>query len=302
MAGTGIADDISKLKKEMKAVILAHNYQIGEVQDIADFVGDSLGLSRTASETDADVIVFCGVDFMAETAKVLSPEKTVLIPSKEASCPLAGMIKPEDVIGLRKKHPGSPVISYVNTAAAVKAECDICCTSSNLIAVAESFPNDEIIFIPDKHMANYLRSKVSKRIVQWTGYCPTHVKILPEHVRRLKNLHPKAKVLAHPECRLDVLSMADGIMSTGAMMTHAKSSDAKEFIIGTEIGILHRMRKENPKKAFYPASEHAICPNMKRITIHDVLSSLRNLEHKVEVPESTRKKAYLSIQKMIELA
>ena len=302
MPYSDVLAQISSLRKDMNAVILAHNYQVGEVQDIADYVGDSLGLSQRAAETDADVIVFCGVDFMAETAKILSPDKTVLIPSREASCPLAAMINPGQLNHLKAKHPGVPVISYINTSAAVKAESDICCTSSNLVRVAESLPQDEIIFTPDRHLANYLQTKVDKKIIPWSGYCPTHVKILPEHVLKQKGKHPRARVLVHPECRLDVISLADEVMSTGGMIKYAKSSDAREFIIGTEVGILHRMRKENPGKAFYPANEHAICPNMKRITLGDVLFSLKDTKHVVEVPEKTRKKAYLAIEKMLKLA
>jgi quinolinate synthase len=302
MADFDIVAEISRLREEVNAVILAHNYQTGEVQDIADYVGDSLGLSQRAAETDADVIVFCGVDFMAETAKILSPGKTVLLPSRAATCPLAAMIRAGQLRDLKAKHPGVPVISYINTPAAVKAESDICCTSSNLIEVADSLQSDEIIFTPDMHLADYLQTKVDKKIIAWKGYCPTHVKILPEHVKMRKRKHPGALILVHPECRLDVISLADEVMSTGGMVRYAKSSGEREFIIATETGILHRMRKENSGKKFYFASDQAVCPNMKKIALDDVLMSMKRLEHRVEIPKGIRKKAKLSIDKMLELA
>ncbi len=294
--------EIEKLKKERNAVILAHNYQPPEIQDIADYRGDSLGLSQKAAETDADVIVFCGVDFMAETAKILSPEKRVLLPEPSAACPLAVMIKAEDVRRLKRENPGAPVVTYVNTRADVKAESDVCCTSSNLINVVNSFPNERVICIPDKHLANYVRKMTGKDVVSWEGYCPTHVRILPEHIREQKRLHPDADVLVHPECRLDVIELADLVASTGGMARHVASSGKTEFIIGTETGMVYSLKKDNPGKNFYPASDAALCPNMKKMTVHKVLHSLRHMEHEVEVPEDIRIKAKKAIDRMLELA
>ncbi|UCD02739.1 MAG: quinolinate synthase NadA, partial [Candidatus Aenigmatarchaeota archaeon] len=254
------------------------------------------------AKTEADVIVFCGVDFMAETAKILSPGKTVLIPDLGSGCPLAAMITAAQLRDLKEQHPGIPVISYVNTSAGVKAESDVCCTSSNLLKVADSFDSDTIIFTPDKHLANYLRSRTDKEIIAWNGYCPTHVRILPEHILRQKRLHPKAKVLVHPECRLDVIELADEVMSTGAMVRRTKTSSASEFVIGTETGLIHRLRKEGSGKRFYPASELAVCPNMKRITPHKVLSSLKGMQHEVRVPDPISRGARKAIDRMLELA
>ncbi len=297
-----ILREIAKLKRERNAVILAHNYQIPEVQDIADYTGDSFGLSVRASETGADVIVFCGVRFMAETAKILAPKKTVLMPVPDAGCPLAGMITPEGLRKLRSENPGVPVVSYVNTSAAVKAESDVCCTSSNIIKVVNSLDSGRIIFTPDRHLAEYLRTKTEKEVIAWEGHCPTHVKILPEHVKEQKRKHPEAEVLAHPECRLDVLNLADEIASTGGMVEYVKSSDAGEFIIATETGLLHTLRKANPGKKFYPATELAVCPNMKKTDLHRLLESLREMRHPVEIPEDTRKKAKRALDMMLRLS
>jgi len=292
---------IKKLKEELNAVILAHNYQTWEVQDIADYVGDSLGLSMQAAKTNADVIVFCGVDFMAETAKIISPKKTVLFPEPNARCPLAAMITAASLKKFKSENPGIPVVSYINTTAAVKAESDICCTSSNLFKVANSIDSDRIIFTPDMHLADYLQSKTGKKIIPWQGFCLTHVRILPEHIRNQKGLHPSAKVLVHPECRLDVIKMADEVTSTDGMIRYARSSPAREFIIGTEIGLLYRLKKENPGKKFYPATELAICQNMKKIDLNKILLAMKNMEHQVRVPEDIRKRAKLAIERMLAL-
>ena len=301
MVSGSVVKDIEKLKKEKNAVILAHNYQLPEVQDVADYVGDSFGLSQKAAEVKEDIIVFCGVMFMAATAKIVSPEKTVLIPEPYAGCPLADMITPEALKKMKAENPGVPVVSYVNTSAAVKAETDVCCTSSNIIRVVESLDSDNIIFTPDKHLANYLKTKVDKDVITWQGYCPTHVKILPEHILEQKRKHPNAKVLAHPECRMDVLELADGVMSTGGMVRYAKSSSENEFIIATETGLLYTLKKQNPAKKFYPATELAVCPNMKKTDIHKVLLSLQNMQHEVEVPEDVRVKAKKAIDRMLEV-
>jgi quinolinate synthase len=238
---------------------------------------------------------------MAETAKIISPGKTVLNPEPDAKCPLSAMITAEQLRELKAKHPGVPVVSYVNTSAAVKAESDICCTSSNLFKVVDSLDTDEVILTPDKHLANYLQTKTDKKVIAWNGFCPTHVRILPEHITKQKELHPGAKVVVHPECRLDVIEMADSAESTSGMVKYAKTSQAREFIIGTEIGMLHRLEKECPGKKFYPATELAVCPNMKKNTLNKVLSSMKNMEHKVGIPEDIRKRAEKAIERMLEI-
>lgn len=301
-SGNGIVAQINKLKKEKNAVILAHNYQSPEIQDIADYLGDSLDLGKKAAETDADVIVFCGVDFMAETASLLSPDKTVLLPEIDAKCPLAMMITREGLKKIKEEHPGVPVITYVNTTASVKAESGVCCTSANILKVADSFSGNELIVTPDKHLAAYLQSKTDKKIIPWQGYCSTHEKILPEHIKRQKELHPDALVVSHPECRMDVLEISDEVAGTGGMVRFAKESDAKEFIIATEVGMLHRLKKEAPDKTFYAASDLAVCHNMKKTSLHSVLNSLKNNKHVVSVPEDTRKEARKAIQRMLDLS
>lgn len=296
-----LIEKIKKLKKERNAVILAHNYQLPEIQNIADYVGDSLGLSIQASKTPADIIVFCGVYFMAETAKILSPDKTVLIPDKNAGCPMADMITAEELCKLKADHPKAKVLCYVNTTADVKAECDICCTSGNAaIIVREAFePDDEIIFVPDQHLAHYIATISGRNFIIWKGYCPSHVKILPSDVLKQKALYPDAEVLVHPECPAVITSLADRVLSTEGMCNHVKMSKAKAFIIGTETGILHRMKKENPGKSFYPASERATCPNMKRTTLEKVLWSLEEMGAEVTVPREIMQKARTCLEKMI---
>jgi quinolinate synthase len=296
-----LTEKINRLKKEKNAVILAHNYQVPEVQDIADFVGDSLGLSIEASRTDADVIVFCGVYFMAETAKILSPEKTVLIPDPNAGCPMADMITAEDLRKLKAEHPGAKVLCYVNTSAEVKAECDVCCTSGNAEKVVqEAFrPDDKIIFVPDRYLAQYISVKLGRDFIIWKGFCPTHLKILPDDVERERRLHRGAEVIVHPECRTEVAGIADRVLSTEGMIRHAGETAAGELIIGTETGILHRLRKENPGKAFYPLSERAVCPNMKRTTLEKVLWSLEDMKYEVSVPDEIMVKARKSLKAML---
>jgi len=301
MAGS-IRNEIGELKKKRNAVILAHNYQIPEVQDIADYVGDSLGLARKAAKTDADVIVFCGVMFMAETAKILSPEKKVLIPDPHAGCPLAAMSSVQAVRKLRNENPGVPVVAYVNTDAEVKAIADICCTSSNMEEVVNFLDSGKVIFVPDRNMADYIRKRTGKQVITAAGYCPTHQKIFPEHVAMQKKLHPGAKVLAHPECLPAVISMADAITSTGGMVSYAKESPADEFIIATEKEMAYRLSREIPGKKFYPASGTAVCPNMKKTDLSKVLLALREMRHEVNVPEDVRKKALISIERMLELS
>ena len=296
-----LAEKINRLKKERNAVILAHNYQIPEVQDIADYVGDSLGLSIQASRTTADVIVFCGVYFMAETAKILSPGKIVLIPDRKAGCPMADMITAEELRRLKSEHPEAKVLCYVNTTAEVKTECDVCCTSGNAEMIIRGVfqEGDEIIFAPDQYLAHYISKKIGREFIPWKGYCPTHMKILAEDIATNKRLHPDAEVIVHPECRSEVADLADKVLSTEGMCRYAGETDAKELIIGTEIGILHRLRKENPEKIFYPLSERAVCPNMKLTTLEKIFWSLEDMQYEVIVPPEIIVKAKRSLTIML---
>jgi len=296
-----LIEQINVLKKRINAIILAHNYQIGEVQDIADYVGDSLGLSQKAAKNDAEIIVFCGVRFMAETAAILCPNKKVLMPEITAGCPMANMITAEQLRTVKKKYPQAPVICYVNTTAEVKAESDICCTSSNAIQVVESFKESEIIFIPDQYLAHYVSTKTEKKIIPWKGFCPTHVKILPEHILQQKKLYPQATVMVHPECTPPVIALADEVLSTGGMLQYAKESTTNEIIVGTEVGVLHRLRKENEMKQFYPASASAICPNMKKTTLETILWALEDTKYRITVPSNIRLNAKKAIDRMLEL-
>jgi quinolinate synthase len=293
---------INNLKQTRKAIIVAHNYQLGEVQDIADFVGDSLELSQKASKTSAEVIVFCGVHFMAETAAILSPEKTVLLPALESGCPMADMIDVQGLIKKKKEYPQAKVVCYVNSSAEVKAESDICCTSSNALKVLSNIPKEQkIIFVPDQYLGAYLQSQLEREMIFWPGFCPTHLRILPQHIERRKKEFPKAKVIVHPECRPEVSALADKVLSTGGMCKYCKESKDKEFIIGTEIGIIHRLAKENPEKLFIPATEQAICPNMKLITMENILWALEEMKHKIEVPPQIRIKAKRAVQRMVSI-
>jgi quinolinate synthase len=296
----GIVQKISGLKKQKKAVILVHNYQPPEVQDIADFLGDSLGLSQKAAETDAKVIVFCGVHFMAETASILCPDKVVLIPDISAGCPMADMIDAESLRELKKQHPDAVVVAYVNTTAEVKAESDICCTSANAVKIVSSLPEKKIIFIPDKYLGQYVASQTGREMIFWEGYCPVHVKILADDIKRVKKEHPEAEVIVHPECTPEVIAMADKVFSTSGMCNYARETRSKEIIIGTEVGIIYRLQKENPDKKFYPASEGAICENMKKNSLEKVLWSLEEMKYEVKVEEKIRQKAKKAIDKMLQ--
>jgi quinolinate synthase len=299
---TTLIKKIEQLKKERNAVILSHNYQLPEIQDIADFRGDSLELSRIAAKVDAKIIIFCGVHFMAETASILCPNKRIIMPDINAGCPMANMITAQDLRELKERHPKAVVVGYVNTSAEVKAELDICCTSTNAVAVVNSLiKKDEIIFVPDKYLADYVSKKTGKVLIAWDGYCPTHVKIMPEDIIRTIRVHPDAVVLVHPECRPDVISLADEALSTGRMAKFVKESKASEFIIGTEVGLIYRLSKDNPGKRFFAASELALCPNMKRTTLEKVLWSLEELKQQVKVPDEIRKKAKKAIDKMMEI-
>jgi len=299
-----ISEKILQLKKERKAVILAHNYQIPQVQDIADYVGDSLGLSIEAARTDAEVIVFCGVHFMAETAKILSPQKTVLIPDLHAGCPMADMITAPQLRELKSQHPGAKVLCYVNTSAEVKAECDLCCTSANAVKMVREALKDspEIIFVPDQYLAAYVESQTGRTMIKWKGYCPTHAKILPQHIEEQKALHPEAVVIVHPECTPEVIRMADKVASTEGMTRFVKETKAREIIVATERGIIHRIQKENPDKVFWPVSKLAICPNMKMINLEKVLWSLEDMQYVIDVPEAVAVKAKACIQRMLDFS
>ncbi len=291
---------IRKLKEQRNAVILAHNYQPGEVQDLADFVGDSLGLSIKAAETDAEVIVFCGVQFMAETAAILSPEKLVLLPDKFAGCPLADMITAEQLRELKQKHPDALVVCYVNSSAEVKAESDYCCTSANGVEVVNSLPKDRgIIFVPDQHLGRFVAERTGRELVLWPGYCITHVMITEEDIKSAKAKYPDAIVMAHPECIEPVKELSDEILSTSQMLRYAKSSTAKQFIIATETGIIHTLKRQNPDGEFIAASDRAICPNMKRISLDKIVGSLEDMQYKVTVPEEVRIKAERALDRMV---
>jgi quinolinate synthase len=293
---------IGELKKKRNAVILAHNYQLPEVQDVADYRGDSLELSRIAASTSADVIVFCGVRFMAETASILCPGKKVLLADKDAACPLADMITPAQLLELKRLHPGATVVGYVNSSAEIKALLDVCCTSSNAVAVVQSLKGSpEIIFVPDKYLADYVAKQAGRKLISWNGFCPTHAKILPEDIRREKKFHPKAEVIVHPECLPGVVAMADAALSTSGMSKYARASKAAEFIVGTEAGIIYRLKQDIPGKEFYPASERAVCPNMKRTTQEKVLWSLETLREEVAVSDRVRRKAKSAIDRMLAI-
>ncbi len=292
---------IRQLAKEKNAVILAHNYQRPEVQEVADLCGDSLELSIRASKTDAEIIVFCGVHFMAETASILSPHKKVLLPRLDADCPMARMVTAEALKAKIARHPGMPVVTYVNSTADVKALTTICCTSANSINIVNSLDADEILMVPDRNLARYTAAKTNKKIHIWNGFCPTHEILTPAKVLKQKKKYPEAVFMAHPECRPEVIALADKVASTSGMLRFARESDHMTFIVGTETGLLYPLQKQNPEKIFYPASEDMICPNMKRTTLRDVLRALEDLAPEVKVPDEIRLPAFNAVQKMIQL-
>ncbi len=321
----GLADEILKLRDRNRAVILSHNYQRDEVQEIADFIGDSLELSRKASTIDCDMIVFCGVHFMAESASILSPEKTVLLPEPGAGCPMADMIQvsgtrtvlksfpgyevqpsfvfPHDFTlrAIRERFPDAPVVAYVNTTAAVKAESDICCTSANVVQVIDSLPSQRVICIPDKNLAMWAQRNTKKQVIAWDGFCHVHDRVTKADVAKARKEHPSALLMAHPECRPEVLELADHVTSTSGMLRFAASSDAREFIVGTEVGLMYRLRKENPDKVFHPLRKDMICPNMKKTTLNSVLTALKERRHVIKVPEEVRVPAKKSLDRMLEI-
>ncbi len=319
-------EEILRLKKERNAIILSHNYQREEVQDMADFVGDSLELSRIAATIECDVIVFCGVNFMAESASILSPQKTVLLPEPDANCPMADMIQvsserkvwktfpgyevqpsfifPHEFTlrDIKKSYPGVPVVAYVNTTAGVKAESDICCTSANVVRVIESLPDERIICIPDRNLSMWAQKNTRKQVIAWDGFCHVHDRVTREDVFRARKEHPNALLMAHPECRPEVLELADHVTSTSGMLRFARSSEAKEFIVGTETGLMHRLKKENPGKAFYPLRKDMVCPNMKKTTLNSVLKALKEMKHVIKVPEEIRIPAKRALDRMLAIS
>jgi len=298
-----LVNKILKLKKERNAVIVAHNYQIDDVQDIADVVGDSFALSKYCAESAQSVIVFCGVHFMAESAKILSPQKTVLLPEINAGCPMADMITAHDVREIKSRHPGAAVVCYINTSADVKAECDICCTSSNAVKVIQSLPEKEIIFVPDKNLGDYIAKKVpEKKMILWEGYCVTHQRVTPEDVIKVKDTHPDALVLVHPECRPEVVALADFVGSTKQIIDFASASNEKKFVIGTEMGVLVRLKKDNPQKMFYLLSTGLICPNMKKTKLESVYEALKQMQYVIELDEQIMVKARRSLERMLEVS
>ncbi|MDI6604468.1 MAG: quinolinate synthase NadA [Thermoanaerobacteraceae bacterium] len=300
--GNNIVDKIYSLKQMRNAIILSHFYERPEIQDIGDFVGDSLELSRKAASTNADVIVFCGVHFMAETASILSPDKKVLLPNKSAGCPMADMAAYEEVKKLKERYPNAIVVSYINTTADVKTISDICCTSANAVKVINSIPsNKEIIFVPDKNLGNYVSKETGRKLILWQGYCNTHDRLTAEEVLLTKERYPYAKVVAHPECREEVLQLADGVFSTSGIIKYVGESDAKEFIICTEEGIIHQLKIRYPNKVFILPSNKLICPNMKKITLEDVFYSLENLRPEVKISDEVREKAIIPIKRMLDI-
>lgn len=302
-SSTDLIDRIQRLKRERNAIIVAHNYQINDVQDIADEVGDSFYLSRVCAQSDADVIVFCGVRFMAESAKILSPEKTVLLPEKSAGCPMADSITADDVRRLKAEHPGAPVVCYINTSADVKAECDVCCTSSNAVKIVKSLPEKEIIFVPDKNLGSYVAKRVpEKRLILFDGCCATHNRITTDEVAAARRAYPDAPVAVHPECPQEVCELADFVGSTSEIIDYCKNSDKKRSIIGTEMGIFHKLKSDNPDKEFYILTPRLVCTNMKLTTLESVYNALNENKHIIEVDEDVRRRASVCLERMLKMA
>jgi quinolinate synthase len=323
--GASLFREILKLKAERHAIILAHNYQRDEVQDIADLTGDSLELSRKAASTDCEVIVFCGVDFMAESASILSPQRTVLLPEPGATCPMAAMVRAdaprkiwssypgyveqprleyplEFTLGdLKARHPGAPVVTYVNTTAEVKAHSDICCTSANVVSVVNSLPDKKVICVPDRNLSMWAQKNTDKEIITWDGFCHVHDRVTAEDVHKAREEHPEAIFMAHPECRPEVLELAGHVTSTSGMLRYARASDHREFIVGTEVGLMYRLGKDSPGKVFYPLRKDMICPNMKKTTLRSVYAALSEMKHVIKVPDETRVPAKRALDRMLEI-
>lgn len=294
-----VLERIDQLKKLHNAIILAHNYQIEEVQDAADYVGDSFELSRIAAESEADLIVFCGVHFMAESAAILSPEKTVLLPDLNAGCPLADMINADQLRELKKQYPGAAVATYINSTAAVKAESDICITSANAVKVVNSLAEDVVLFVPDGNLAHFVAERTAKTIIPWAGYCNTHHRVTAEDVVKARELYPEAVIVVHPECRPEVVALADVALGTGGMINFSRETTVKDIIIGTEMGMLHRLKKECPDKNFILLSPKLICPNMKYTNLEKVLNALEKKENVITVPAEIRERAVLALERML---
>lgn len=297
-----IISNIDRMKKEQNAVIVAHSYQVDDVQEIADVVGDSFALSQFCASNSADTIVFCGVHFMAESAKILSPEKTVLLPELNAGCPMADMVTAEALRDAKKKYPEAAVVCYINSSADVKAECDVCCTSSNAVSVIKSIKQKDILFVPDKNLGSYVAKMVpEKNIILWEGYCITHHKIKADEVLRSKELHPDALLLVHPECQPEIANLADFVGSTKQIIDYAKASDHDKFIIGTEMGVLYQLKKDNPDKTFYMMSAGLICPNMKKTSLQSVHDALAFKKYEINLSEDIIKRASHSLNRMLEV-
>ncbi len=293
---------IMSLKKERDAVILAHNYQIPEIQDIADFVGDSLGLSIEAQKVDCKVIVFCGVYFMAETAKILSPDKTVIMPDIDAGCPMACMITVDELLAMQAEHPKAKTICYINSYADIKAHCDYCCTSANALKMVEKLPYDEFIFVPDRYLGSYVKNKTGKKIHLWKGFCPVHLKFGVQNINEMRSKYPCAKLMVHPECNEEMAAAADYVLGTEGMLRHAKNAkDENEYIIGTEEGFVYRLNREVPEKKFYPLSKAGVCPNMKKTTLEKLLWCLEDMRPEVTLDKAVAEKAKSSIDRMLEI-
>ena len=292
---------IKELLKKKNAVLLAHNYQRDEIQEIADFQGDSLELSIKANKTDADIIVFCGVRFMAESAAIMNPDKTVILPNENAGCPMVDMIAAKDIVNLKADYQGAPVVAYVNTSAECKAVSDICCTSANAVKVVNSLPAKRVIMVPDKNLGSYVQRFTDKEVISWPGYCPPHKRTTSEDIKALKEKYPGAVFVAHPESTPETIDAADHVSSTSGMYKFVRESDAKYFIIGTERGIMYKMKKENPDKVFIAANRGLVCPNMKKTHLDDIIDSLGNMKNIIKIPEDVRIKARKSIENMLAL-
>ena len=301
MDTTRLQEEIRDLARKKNAVLLAHNYTVSEVQDVSDFVGDSLGLSIQASETDADIIVFSGVHFMGESAAILCPNKKVLVPRLDAGCPMADMITAEDARSFKEQHPGAELVMYINSSAAAKAECDICCTSANAIRVVGVTKSDLVLMAPDRNLAQYTARFTDREVVFWDGFCIVHEILTPEDVQKARDAHPEAELLVHPECRPAVIDMADQVASTSGMLKYVKESSHHTFLIGTEIGILHPLRTASPEKNIYPVSEKMVCKNMKKPTLQDIRDCLKGETNRIVVPEETAKRAKIALDRMIAI-
>jgi len=298
---SSIENKIEKLKVKKNAVLLAHNYQIPAIQDIADYLGDSLELAKISQNLKEDIIVFCGVKFMAETAKILSPQKTVLLPAQDADCPLADMADEESLIKIKKDHPDAWVVSYVNTSASIKALSDVCCTSANAIAVVKNVPTKKVIFVPDKNLAWWVKKNVpEKEIIFWQGYCLVHEYFSVDDLRKTRKLHPDAEIIVHPECRREVLKESDYVLSTSGMLKRAKESKSLKFIIGTEVGLIYRLKKENPEKEFYSLGSAKTCLNMKKTALADVYEALSDEKYKIELDQDIINKSKIALKRMVE--